>query len=101
MQALQKSPLTRAVTAFELHRQAEYSARYVKNLVGGFLRNLFKGKRRQEGVAIRRSLLPNALIGKKSPRTHQKPDFEPGIRPCFAGVNTSCGKIGAECTSQM
>ena len=25
-----------------------------------------------------------------------KPDFEPGIRPCFAGVNTSCGKIGAE-----
>ena len=28
--------------------------------------------------------------------TNKKPDFEPGIRPCFAGVNTSCGKIGAE-----
>ena len=26
----------------------------------------------------------------------QKPAFEPGIRPCFAGVNTSCGKSGAE-----
>ncbi len=29
-------------------------------------------------------------------QTCRKPDFEPGIRPCFAGVNTSCGKIGAE-----
>ena len=27
---------------------------------------------------------------------HKKPAFEPGIRPCFAGVNTSCGKSGAE-----
>ncbi len=37
------------------------------------------------------------LIGKKRHRTKKKPDFEPGIGfPCFAGVNTSCGKIGAE-----
>ena len=33
------------------------------------------------------------LISRECSRTNKKPDFEPGIRPCFAGVNTSCGKI--------